>query len=130
MDLNYTPEEERFRERVRSFLQANLPQGWASDNAGAFGRPNLEFMRDWTRKLYENGFLGMSWPKEYGGGGATQIEVAIFNEEMARFRAPTPLNFMGLTMVGPTLIAHGNEEQKKRFINKILTGEELWCQGF
>ncbi len=131
MDLNYTPEEERFRERVRSFLKSNLPEGWAtSGNTGPFGRTNLEFMRDWTRKLYENGFLGMSWPKEYGGGGATQIEVAIFNEEMARFRAPTPLNFMGLTMVGPTLIVHGNEEQKKRFIGKILTGEELWCQGF
>ncbi len=68
--------------------------------------------------MFDNGFLGMSWPKEYGGQGATQIEVAIFNEEMARFRAPTPLNFMGLTMAGPTLIVHGTEEQKKRFIGE------------
>jgi alkylation response protein AidB-like acyl-CoA dehydrogenase len=72
----------------------------------------------------------MSWPKEFGGQGASQVELAILNEEMARCRAPSPLNYMGLTMTGPTLIAHGTEEQKKRFIGKILTGEELWCQGF
>ncbi len=130
MDLSYTPQEERFRERVRTFLKANLPAGWGSPGYSLSGRGNLEFMRDWTRKLYENGFLGMSWPKEYGGQGATQIEVAILNEEMARFRAPAPLNYMGLTMVGPTLIAHGTDEQKKRFIGKVLSGEELWCQGF
>jgi len=130
VDLSYTPEEERFRERVRTFLKNNLPEGWGTPGFALTGRANLEFMRDWTRKLYENGFLGMSWPREFGGQGATQIEVAILNEEMARFRAPAPLNFMGLTMVGPTLIAHGTEEQKKRFIGKILSGEELWCQGF
>jgi alkylation response protein AidB-like acyl-CoA dehydrogenase len=131
VDLTYTPEEQGFRERVRTFLKTNLPADWgAAGYTGPFGRTNLEFMRDWTRKLFENGFLGMSWPKEFGGQGASQIEVAILNEEMARFRAPAPLNFMGLTMTGPTLIAHGTEEQKKRFIGKILTGEELWCQGF
>ncbi len=130
MDLSYTPEEERFRERVRKFLRENLPAGWGTTNYSLNNRTNLEFLREWTRKLYENGFLGMSWPKEYGGQGATQIEVAILNEEMARWRAPAPLNYMGLTMTGPTLIAHGTEEQKRRFIGKILSGEELWCQGF
>jgi alkylation response protein AidB-like acyl-CoA dehydrogenase len=132
VDLNYTPEEDRFRERVRKFLKDNLPAGWGTKaGSGSLnGRGNLEFMRDWTRKLYDNGFLGMSWPKEFGGQGASQVELAILNEEMARCRAPSPLNYMGLTMTGPTLIAHGTEEQKKRFIGKILTGEELWCQGF
>jgi alkylation response protein AidB-like acyl-CoA dehydrogenase len=72
----------------------------------------------------------MSWPKEFGGRGATQIEVAIFNEEMARFRAPTPLNIIGLTMAGPTIIAHGTDEQKNRHVAKTLSGDQLWCQGF
>jgi alkylation response protein AidB-like acyl-CoA dehydrogenase len=130
VDLSYTPEEERFRERVRSFIKDNLPKGWGTPSQGLNSRGNLEFMREWTRKMYENGFLGMSWPKEWGGQGASQIEVAILNEEMARSRAPAPLNYMGLTMVGPTLIAHGTEQQKQRFIDKVLSGEELWCQGF
>ena len=132
MDLTYTPDEDRFRERVRKFLKDNLPPGWGSGaSSGSLnGRGNLQFMREWTRKLYENGFLGMSWPREFGGQGATQVELAILNEEMARSRAPSPLNYMGLTMTGPTLIAHGTQEQKQRFIDKILTGEELWCQGF
>jgi alkylation response protein AidB-like acyl-CoA dehydrogenase len=131
VDLKNTPEEERFRQRVRSFLQTNLPPGWGTSGfTPARGGAYLEFMRGWTRKVYENGFLGLSWPKEYGGQGASQIEMAIFNEEMARFRAPTPLNIIGLTMAGPTIIAHGTEEQKKRHVAKTLSGEELWCQGF
>jgi alkylation response protein AidB-like acyl-CoA dehydrogenase len=130
VDLSYNAQEERFRERVRTFLKENLPPGWSTPSAGLNNRGNLQFMREWTRKLYENGFLGMSWPKEWGGQGATQIEVAILNEEMARSRAPSPLNYMGLTMVGPTLIAHGTDQQKQRFIGKVLSGEELWCQGF
>jgi len=131
VDLGNTPDEERFRERVRSFLKTNLPAGWGTPGYRApRGREYLKFMRDWNKRLYASGFLGMSWPKEYGGQGASQIETAIFNEEMARFRAPTPLSLIGLTMAGPTIIAHGTDEQKKRFVAKILSGEELWCQGF
>jgi alkylation response protein AidB-like acyl-CoA dehydrogenase len=131
VDLTYNPEEERFRGEVQTFLKSNLPAGWGTPSYSApRGRAYLEFMRDWTRKLGKQGYLGMSWPREFGGRGATQIEVAIFNEEMARFRAPTPLNIIGLTMAGPTIIAHGTEEQKNRHVAKTLSGDQLWCQGF
>jgi alkylation response protein AidB-like acyl-CoA dehydrogenase len=90
----------------------------------------IEFMRDWQRRLYEGGFLGMAWPREFGGQGASQIEMAIFNEEVARVRAPAPLNVLGLTMAAPTIITYGSDDQKKRYLPKILSCEEIWCQGF
>ena len=130
MDLSFSPEEERFRQRVRKFLQDNLPSDWGKGGGRPAGMSPLDFLRDWQRRLYENGFLGMSWPKEYGGQGASQIEMAIFNEETARLRAPGPLNVLGLSMAGPTIITHGTDTQKKRFLPKILSGEEIWCQGF
>ncbi len=130
MDLNYGPEDERFRVRVKSFLESNLPKGWGSTDFGSMGRDEIAFLRDWQRKLYENGFLGMSWPKEYGGQGASAIEMAIFNEEMAKVRAPSPLNVLGLSLAGPTIIAHGTPEQKSRHLSKILSADEIWCQGF
>ncbi len=130
MDLNYGPEEERFRTQVRKFLETNLPKGWGTSDFGSMGRDEVEFLRDWQRKLHENGFLGMSWPKEYGGQGASAIEMAIFNEEMAKVRAPSPLNVLGLSLAGPTIIAHGTPEQKSRHLSKILSADEVWCQGF
>jgi alkylation response protein AidB-like acyl-CoA dehydrogenase len=132
MDLSYSPEEERFRERVRTFLRENLPSGWAAEGVGSrpAGMTQTEFLRDWQRRLYENGFLGMAWPKEYGGQGASQIEMAIFNEEVARVRAPGALNVIGLSMVGPTTMSHGTKEQKERYLPKILSAEEIWCQGY
>jgi len=131
MDLSFTEEEERFRQRVRDFMKANLPQGWGTPGyKGAAGEETMELQRDWTRRLHQAGFLGMAWPKEYGGQGASQIELAIFNEESARFRAPAPLNGLALILVGPTIMVHGTDEQKKRYLPKILSCEELWCQGF
>jgi alkylation response protein AidB-like acyl-CoA dehydrogenase len=117
---------------VRSFLKANLPASGQeeSESRRGEGTTRTEVLRDWQRRLYENGFVGMAWPREYGGQGTSQIELAIFNEEMARFRAPAPLNLTALNLVGPTLIAHGTEEQKKRFLQKILSCEEIWCQLF
>lgn len=131
MDFGFSEEEERFRERVRAFLKSSLPAGWGEEGLRLYEEGSrLEFMRDWQRRLYENGFIGMAWPREYGGQGASQIEQAIFNEEMARFRAPAPLNLTGLNLVGPTLIAHGTEAQKKRFLPTILSAQEVWCQLF
>jgi alkylation response protein AidB-like acyl-CoA dehydrogenase len=130
MDLSFSHEEEGFRERVQKFLRENLPTGWGQGGGRPSGMSQMEFLKDWQRRLYHNGFLGMSWPKEYGGQGASQIEMAIFNEEVARFRAPGPLNVLGLSMAGPTIITHGTEEQKKRYLPKILNCEEIWCQGF
>ena len=131
MDLSYSPQEELFREKVRSFLQANLPAGWGTAGyVQRTGDAQIEFLRDWQRKLYDAGMLGLEWPREYGGQGATLIEKAIFNEEMAKFRAPFPLNIIGLINAGSTLIVHGTEAQKKRYLPKILSCEEIWCQGF
>ncbi|MGO9056741.1 MAG: acyl-CoA dehydrogenase [Candidatus Binataceae bacterium] len=131
MDLSFSEDEERFRQRVRAFMQANLPEGWGTAAyKQSAGDDVTEVQRDWTRQLHQAGFLGMAWPKEYGGQGASQIELAIFNEEAARVRAPNPINGVGLILAGPTIMAHGTEEQKKRFLPKILSGEELWCQGF
>ena len=131
MDLSFTEEEERYRQRVRTFMQENLPEGWGKPGyKQPTGEAATEFQHDWTRRLHNAGFLGMAWPKEYGGQGASQIELAIFNEEAARFRAPNPINGVGLILAGPTIMAHGTEEQKKRYLPRILSGEELWCQGF
>ncbi|MCS6924904.1 MAG: acyl-CoA dehydrogenase [Candidatus Binatia bacterium] len=131
MDFSFSPEEERFRQELRAWLKENLPPGWGTP---AFTMPKgderIAFLRDWQRRLYEGGYLGLSWPKEYGGRGASMVELAIFNEEMARVEAPGPLNILGLSMAGPTIIVHGTEEQKKRYLPKILSCEEIWCQGF
>ena len=131
MDFSFSAEEERFRQELRQWLNNNLPLGWGTS---AFkmprGEERLQFLRDWQRRLYEGGYLGLSWPKEYGGRGASMIELAIFNQEMARVEAPGPLNVLGLSMAGPTIIVHGSEEQKKRYLSKILSCEEIWCQGF
>ncbi|HUN57541.1 MAG TPA: acyl-CoA dehydrogenase [Candidatus Binataceae bacterium] len=130
MDLAYTPEQEAFRARVQKFLQDNLPPGWGQAGFRPQGMTMTEFLKDWQRRLYDNGFLGMAWPKEYGGQGASQIEMAIYNEEVARVRAPGPLNVLGISMAGPTIITYGTDEQKKRYLSKILDCEEIWCQGF
>src|SRR5580658_5491957 len=131
MDLSFSEEEERFRQRVRAFMQANLPEGWGTPvYRQAAGEDVTALSRDWTRRLHQAGFLGMAWPKEYGGQGASQIEMAIFNEEAARVRAPGPLNVIGLSMVGPTIMSHGTQAQKERYLPKILSAEEIWCQGF
>jgi alkylation response protein AidB-like acyl-CoA dehydrogenase len=130
MDLAYSPEQEAFRARVQKFLQDNLPAGWGQAGFRPQGMTMAEFLKDWQRRLYDNGFLGMAWPKEYGGQGASQIEMAIYNEEVARVRAPGPLNVLGISMAGPTIITYGTDEQKKRYLSKILDCEEIWCQGF
>src|SRR3954471_18902554 len=125
MDLTLTPEEEGFRDEVRAWLKENDP-GPEPDGE----EPKFLFRRDWQRKMHEAGWAGISWPKEYGGRGASLIEQAIFSEEMARAKAPSPANVLGLVMGGPVVIAHGTEQQKERFLEPILSAEEIWCQGF
>jgi alkylation response protein AidB-like acyl-CoA dehydrogenase len=125
MDLTLTPEEEAFRDEVRAWLEENHP-GAEPDGEEA----KFEFRRDWQRKMHDAGWAGISWPREYGGRGATLIEQAIFSEEMARAKAPSPANVLGLVMGGPVVIAHGTEAQKERFLEPILSAEEIWCQGF
>ena len=126
MDLTLSPSEEEFRDGVRTWLRDNHPG--PEPEAGL--DEVMDFRRDWQKKLHEAGWAGISWPKEYGGRGATMIEQAIFAAEASRQEAPSPANVLGLAMGGPVVIAHGSEEQKARYLEQILTGEEIWCQGF
>ena len=131
MDLSDTHEEAEFRAKAREWLEHNKPTGIADRGfALAIDAETVKLLTEWQQRLYAAGYLGLSWPVEYGGQGKTIIESAIFNEEMARVRAPAPLNELGLSMGAPTILEHGTEDQKKRFIKKILTCEEIWCQGF
>ena len=126
MDLTLTESEAAFKEEARTWLEANHPgPAPEGDDAAEF-----EFRRAWQKKLHEAGWAGLSWPEEYGGKGATLIEQAIFNEELGRQRVPLPANVLGLVMGGPVVIAHGREDQKERYLDPILSGEEIWCQGF
>jgi alkylation response protein AidB-like acyl-CoA dehydrogenase len=125
MDLTLSPTEEAFRDELRGWLEANNPGKPPPADDEAF-----EFRRRWQRKMYDAGWAGISWPKEYGGRGATLIEQAIFFEEMVRADAPSVANILGLVMGGPVVITHGTEDQKKRYLEPILSAEEIWCQGF
>jgi alkylation response protein AidB-like acyl-CoA dehydrogenase len=125
MDLTLTIDEQAFRDEVRAWLEENHPGAEPEGEEAKF-----EFRRAWQRKLHDGGWAGISWPKEYGGRGATLIEQAIFSEEMARAKAPSPANVLGLVMGGPVVIAHGTEDQKERFLEPILSVDEIWCQGF
>jgi alkylation response protein AidB-like acyl-CoA dehydrogenase len=125
LDLTLSPNEESFRDGLRAWLEEHHPGEEPEGDEAAF-----EFRRDWQRKLHEAHYAGLSWPEEFGGRGATLIEQAIFGEEMARAKAPSTANVLGLVMGGPVVIAHGTEEQKKRYLEPILSAEEIWCQGF
>src|SRR5437016_8675437 len=90
----------------------------------------MQRRRQWQRTLFHGGYAGLAWPREYGGRGATLMEQIVFNEEVARAHAADPLNRIGLYMVGPTIIAAGTEEQRRRYLRNILSADEIWCQGF
>ncbi len=129
MDLTLDNQEKKFRDELRSWLEANLPK----DSSEWREKPLEEvfaYLRAWQRKLQEGRWAAVSWPEEYGGRSATLMQQAIFWEEMARVQAPSMANALGLGLIGPTIIAFGTEAQKKRFIPKILSAEEIWCQGF
>jgi len=116
---------------VRAWFAANVPKDWVQRrNAEESMQARFEYLRAWQRKMFDAGWAGVSWPKEYGGRGATLMEQVIFIEEMARAEAPPMANVLGLGLIGPTIIAFGNDAQKKRYLPKILSAEEIWCQGF
>jgi alkylation response protein AidB-like acyl-CoA dehydrogenase len=125
MDLSYSAAEERFRSELREWIAAN-PPGPEPDQLDAW----VAYGKSWQCRLYEAGWCGVHWPAEYGGRGASLIEQIIFQEEMARAKAPLLINLAGLTMGGPVLISHGTPVQKQRYLKKILSAEEIWCQGF
>jgi alkylation response protein AidB-like acyl-CoA dehydrogenase len=128
VDLRDTPEEAAFRSEVQGWLEANLTDEL---RGGRFGERRFEqASRKWSRKLYDAGYAGLTWPKPYGGAGAPYSYQAIFLEESTRAEAPQHIGVIGLGMAGPTIIAHGTEEQKQRYLPAILSAEEIWCQGF
>jgi len=128
MDLNPTPEEENYRAQVRAWLEANLPKRPRA-NAGA-GESGNQRARAWQRKVFEAGYLALGWPREYGGQALDPMRQVIVSEEMNRAGAPILPGNAGITMVGPTLITWGTEQQKRHYLPKILSGEHIWCQGY
>jgi alkylation response protein AidB-like acyl-CoA dehydrogenase len=130
MDFSLTPEQEAFRAEVRAWLHENLTDEFRSLRGGAGGGEGLDGRRRWQRKLHEAGYIGVSWPKEYGGRGASLLEEVIVNTEMAAARAPEFINVIGVFMAGPTIIAHGTDAQKARYLAPLLSADEIWCQGF
>jgi alkylation response protein AidB-like acyl-CoA dehydrogenase len=126
MDLSFSPEETAFAAEIRSWLEANLerpPRFATLEDEIAWGRA-------WQAKLAADHWVGIHWPEAYGGRGASPVQVAIFNMEYARSRALQPVNRVGINLAGPTLLAHGTDEQKRRWLQPILTASEIWCQLF
>ncbi len=131
MDFSFSPDDERFRDELRRWLAANAPaRGERVPHDDASLAEEFHFLRGWQRQLWEAGYVGLLWPQEYGGRGARPTAQAILNQELAHARAPQLLNRVGINNTGPTLIAHGTEVQKRRFLAPILSGDEVWCQLF
>ena len=131
MDFRDTPDEAEFRRRVRSWLEEHIPEGWGTPgHKEPEGEERLAFFRDWSRQLYEAGLVGLTWPKAYGGYEEPLGHQVIALEEFARSEAPEHVGVIGLGMAAPTILAHGTEEQRERHLKPILTGEDIWCQGF
>jgi alkylation response protein AidB-like acyl-CoA dehydrogenase len=122
MDFRFSPEDEAFRSEVRAFVRAELPEQRPE------GADGWRFVRSFIKRLSERGWLTLAWPKEWGGGAASHMRQLVFNEEMAYWEAP--VNDLGVDRVGPTIMLHGTEDQKQRFLPPIVRGEVMWCQGF
>jgi len=132
VNLSFSAAEEAFRAELRSWLQANMPDGWGGSTQPEFDSlaDEVAFLRTWQHTLADGDWIGIHWPTEYGGRGASVVDNYIFQEEIAAARAPEIIGRIGVNLVGPTLIAHGTEEQKRRFIPKIMPADEIWCQLF
>ena len=127
MDLRYSDAEEGFRAEARAWLHANVP---AERLPVADTREGFEAHREWERTLHAAGYAGMHWPESYGGRGASVVQQAIFVEEYLLAAGPERINVLGLNLMGPSLMAHGTEEQKRRWLPRILSAEDVWSQGF
>ncbi len=134
MDFNDTPEEAEFRARARAWLDSNGVRLKAGErSAGAEARADAETVakaKEWQAKKADGGWACITWPKEYGGRAATAIQGVIWNQEESRYRTPLNIFAIGQGMLGPTIMVHGSEAQKQRYLNPMLRGEEIWCQMF
>ena len=126
MDLTFSEPELAFRDELRAWLADHHPGAEPEGDGDA----HYAWRRDFQRRLAEDGWAAVHWPREYGGRGATLTQSAIFFEELGRANAPLMANVLGLLLAGPTIMAWGTQEQKDRYLAPILTGEEIWCQGF
>ena len=130
MDLRYSKQDEEFRSELRAWLAREVPAHGPPPKEGDWPARRA-YDTGWQRKLFEGGYAGINWPAEYGGRGAPLSEQLVYYEEIARANAPyVGVNFVGMLHGGPTLIVEGTDEQKKQHVAKILSGEEVWCQGF
>jgi alkylation response protein AidB-like acyl-CoA dehydrogenase len=127
MDLAYTDEDERFRKTLRDWLGAHVPEAKRLPSSPADA---VERSRAWQRTLHAAGYVGLAWPREYGGQAASPLRQVVFGEEYTRAGAPPLLNTIGIGILAPALIRYGSEEQKRRFLPRILTADDIWCQGF
>src|SRR5277367_4048957 len=130
MDLTYPPEADSFRKEIRTWLEENLPAGWFEPGFSMTTDERQEFNETWTKKLFAGGWICAGWPVEYGGKGLSLMDQVVLNEEFAKSNAPLRADFFGDTLVGPTILQWGTDEQKKEFIPGILNGSISWCQGF
>lgn len=132
MDLGFSPAAEEFRSELRAWLARNVPPGFGTDAFEEFRslEEEFRFLRKWQARLAEGRWVGVHWPREYGGRGAGPEEHYLLQEEMAAARAPEVINRIGVNLVGPSLMAHGTEEQKERYLSRILSAEDIWCQLF
>jgi alkylation response protein AidB-like acyl-CoA dehydrogenase len=132
MDLQLSEQHRAFRDELRLWLRANLDRPWREvlRDPAASEDALIEARRAWQRKLHGAGYLGMDWPREWGGRGGGPVEQAILDSELIAADAPPILNTLGIGLLGPALIHHGSEEQRRRFIPSMLSADEIWCQGF
>jgi alkylation response protein AidB-like acyl-CoA dehydrogenase len=130
MDFNYSPEQETYRQEVRTWLEANQPPPLTAEEKERIDEDLLwDRNKRWHKKLYENGWVGLNWPKQYGGRGATFIEQVIFQQELGRLGLPMGINVLGIIMTGPALMQWGTDEQKQRYLKPIIMADEIWCEG-
>jgi len=129
VDFRDTPDEAAFRADLRAWLTSALPDDWTS-RPPVVGHADEQTARAWSKQLFDAGYVGLTWPEEYGGGGKPHTYQGIYLEESARVGAPPHLGGIGLGMAGPTIIAWGSPEQKARYLPPLLAAEEIWCQGF
>src|SRR5205085_1310223 len=130
LDFDDTPEEAAFRAEARTWMESHATLRTGDEGRSIDQPDHVERCKSWQRTLYEGGWAGITWPKQYGGRGGTAMQQIIFNQEQARFDVSTGIFAVGIGMVGPTLIVHGTDAQKERYLDPMLRGAEVWCQLF
>jgi len=132
MDFRLTPEEETFRQEVHDFIDKECPEELRGGRGVSSFMSNASHFIAWRNKIAQKGWIAPAWPKEYGGAGMTIMEQFVYNMETARMRAPAPifLGGLGVAVLGPTILVYGSDEQKEKYIPGILSGQDVWCQGF